>query len=357
MDIIETSCSEPTSKPNPNIMPRVSSKFITMCYDNYPDLKEFVFSCKGRPFAMLSSQQIPVPTLSLIDFDLAQDLGMKLKDIQCSKFTFAGSKLRILGKISQTIQCVKDGKLQGNVHIKANVVEDLKKTFDTHSIAGEKMTKLLFSSEAAVEDPSPVSKKSDKVKTSPPPSPTPSVTRSCHSGFGGSPVRNVYGTASPVGSSSGRSTFSTPSPGRSSPPGFPSVPQYSRQQHQPEVTHDEPMAPMNKPPPGYRCRRRLQLKPARNKYRNWHQGRVVEIIRPGLAFVDVLRPGGKACFSEYCQYPGLRVEVNDVVLFHDHDFTPDLSWDGSKPHIRVVYSEEEVDQLKARGVEIPDCPP
>ena len=49
--------------------------------------------------------------------------------------------------------------------------------------------------------------------------------------------------------------------------------------------------------------------------------------------------------------------MNDVVLFHDHDFTPDLSWDDSKPHIRVVYSEEEVDQLKARGVEIPDCPP
>lgn len=116
-------------------MPRVSSKFITMCYDNYPDMKEFVFSCKGRPFAMLSSQQIPVPTLSLIDFYLVQDLGMKIKDIQCSKFTFAGSKLRILGKVSLTVQCVKDGKLQGNLHIKANVVEDLKKTFDTHSIA------------------------------------------------------------------------------------------------------------------------------------------------------------------------------------------------------------------------------
>ena len=82
-------------------------------------------------------------------------------------------------------------------------------------------------------------------------------------------------------------------------------------------------------------------------YRNWHQGRVGEIIRLGLAFVDVLRVGGEDYFSEYCQFPGLRVEVNDVVLFHDHDFTLDLSWEDSKPHICVVYSEEEVDQLKA----------
>ena len=50
------------------------------------------------------------------------------------------------------------------------------------------------------------------------------------------------------------------------------------------------------------------------------------------------------------------MEVNNVVLFHDHDFTPDLSWDDSKPHICEVYSEEEVDQLKACGVELPDCP-
>ena len=49
---------------------------------------------------MLSSQQIPEQTLSLIDFNLVQDLGMKIKDIQCSKFTFADSKLRILGKVS-----------------------------------------------------------------------------------------------------------------------------------------------------------------------------------------------------------------------------------------------------------------
>ena len=64
-------------------------------------------------------------------------------DIQCSKLTFDGSMLRILEKIHQTVQCVKNGKLEGNLHIKANVVEDLKSTFDTHSIAGTKLAKLL----------------------------------------------------------------------------------------------------------------------------------------------------------------------------------------------------------------------
>ena len=128
---------------------------------------------------MLSSQrqQIPVPTLSLIDFNLVQDLGMKMFDIQCSKFTFAGSKLRILGKINQTVQCVKNGKLEGNLHIKANVVEDLKSTFDTHSIAGTKMAKLLCTEVDHSRD-------DEKPPASPPasrpgtlPSRTPSLSR------------------------------------------------------------------------------------------------------------------------------------------------------------------------------------
>ena len=112
---------------------------------------------------------------------------------------------------------------------------------------------------------------------------------------------------------------------------------------------------MNRPPPGYV--RTLQLKPDRNQFRSWHQGRVVEITRPGLAYVDVLRPGGKNFFSEYCQYPGLKVEPNDVVLFHDHDRSPDLSWEEARSRIWVVYSQEEVETLKSKGVRIPDCPP
>ena len=314
-------------------MSKVNNKFITMCYENYacPNMKEFVFSCKGRPFAMLSShQQIPVPTLSLIDFNLVQDLGMKMFDIQCSKYTFAGSKLRILGKINQTVQCVKNGKLTGNLHIKANVVEDLKSTFDTHSIAGIKMAKLLSSEVDCSHD-------EEKPPTSPP------------------------------RSSPSSPTASTPS-GLSSPPGFPSVPQYppSPTPRIQTVRH-EPPVPVNKPPPGHV--RKLQLKPDNNRYRSWHQGRVVGLIHHTtglrLAEVDVLRLDDDPLktpedliFSDYCRYPGLHVAVNDVVLYRDHDRTPGLSWDEGRSRIHVVYNDEEVDiLLKSHGVKIPECPP
>ena len=86
---------------------------------------------------MLSTQKLPVPSLSLIDYNLVRDLGLKMEELQCSKFSYGGSRFRILGKISQTVQTITDGVISGTVHIRANVVEDLRKTFDCHSIAGK----------------------------------------------------------------------------------------------------------------------------------------------------------------------------------------------------------------------------
>ena len=48
--------------------------------------------------------------------------------------------MRILGKISTSVQCIVDGASAGNLQFKAHVVEDLKKLFDTHSIAGVKLS-------------------------------------------------------------------------------------------------------------------------------------------------------------------------------------------------------------------------
>ena len=76
---------------------------------------------------------------------------------------------------------------------------------------------------------------------------------------------------------------------------------------------------MDRPPPGHV--RTLQLKPDENRSRSWYQGRVMEINRqinrPDLACVEVLQPCGTYTFvgSDFCQYPGLTVDVNDVVLF------------------------------------------
>ena len=66
--------------------------------------QEYVFCCRGRPFAALVSQNLPTPTSSLIDFDLVKTLGLKVTDLQCKKFFFAGYKMRILGRVSTTVQ-------------------------------------------------------------------------------------------------------------------------------------------------------------------------------------------------------------------------------------------------------------
>merc|ERR1719219_2547631 len=47
--------------------------------------------------------------------------------------------MRILGKISTTVQCIQDGRISGNFHIKAKVVEDLNTILDTHGVFGRKL--------------------------------------------------------------------------------------------------------------------------------------------------------------------------------------------------------------------------
>ena len=111
-------------------MPTKNDELITLCYDNYPDQREFVFAIKGRPFSMLSTQRLPVPTSSLIDYKLVRDLGLKMDDLQCSKFTFGGQKMRILGKISQTVQTINNGITSGTIHLRASVVENLSEIFE-----------------------------------------------------------------------------------------------------------------------------------------------------------------------------------------------------------------------------------
>ena len=108
----------------------------TMTYQYGNDEKEYIFCVKGRPFPCLVSPHLPTPTSSLLDYTLVRDLGLKMTDLQCHKFSFAGYKMRILGKIAVTVQCIHDGVSSGCFHIKANVVLDLAKNLDTECVAG-----------------------------------------------------------------------------------------------------------------------------------------------------------------------------------------------------------------------------
>ena len=113
---------------NSDCFSKISSETFTAInkYSSYE--QEFVFVCKGKPFATLVSSNIPTPTSNLIDYDLVKDLSLKMTDLQCRKFYFAGNKFRILGKVSTTVQCIKEGALSGtNFHIKGLVVSDLNK--------------------------------------------------------------------------------------------------------------------------------------------------------------------------------------------------------------------------------------
>ena len=99
----------------------------TMFYNYANEEKEFIFCVKGRPFPCLISPYLPTPSASLVDYNLVRNLGLKMTDLQCQKFSFAGFKMRILGKVSISVQCIQDGVSSGAFHIKGNVVLDLNK--------------------------------------------------------------------------------------------------------------------------------------------------------------------------------------------------------------------------------------
>ena len=111
---------------------------------------EYVFTCKGRPFAVLVSDNIPTPTSTLLDFDLVKSLGLKVTDLQCRKFSFAGNKLRILGRVSTAVQCLDEGKVSGNYHIKGFVVSDLNTLLDTHCVASLRMRQQMATKETII---------------------------------------------------------------------------------------------------------------------------------------------------------------------------------------------------------------
>ena len=173
----------------------------TMFYQYGNEEKEFVFCVKGRPFPCLVSPYLPTPTATLLDYDLVRSLGLKMTDLQCKKFSYSGFKMRILGKISVTVQCIHDGVSSGTFHIKANVVLDLAKNLDTECVAGTKMAAQLRGEQVSP----PATPRSPSTPPQAVPSPAPSVPAA-------SPPRTPPPRKHP-------SWMRTP---LSSPPGFPS---------------------------------------------------------------------------------------------------------------------------------------
>ena len=107
--------------------------------------RDFVFSCHNRAFATTWSPLLPKPSETLIDSELTEFLDIPIKKIEARKFSFAGTETRIVGHISQTVQCVVDGKKSGTIHLKASVVRHLTKLFNMDCVAGGQMYRRLAS--------------------------------------------------------------------------------------------------------------------------------------------------------------------------------------------------------------------
>ena len=127
--------------------------------------------------------------------------------------------MRILGKISTSVQCISSGAVSGNMHLKALVIQDLYQSFDVHAIAGDKLSSKLIGSPFALspetehEPTTPVKKKRRTSKASAANYTIPSTP---------SPTKSMSSSNSRASSTSS----SKKSPARS-PPGFPPSPMFS----------------------------------------------------------------------------------------------------------------------------------
>ena len=104
---------------------------FTTSYQYGDHNEEYVFACKGRPFAALISDILPTPDTNLIDHNLVRELGLKMTNLQCRKFHYAGHKMRVLGRVSTAVQCIQDGRTNGGFHLKGLVVTNLDQCLDT----------------------------------------------------------------------------------------------------------------------------------------------------------------------------------------------------------------------------------
>ena len=170
---------------------------MTLCY-NYGGDKEYVLCVKNRPFAVLCSSHLPTPAATLIDHKLVMELGLKMSDLQCKKISFGGRKLRLLGKISTAVQCIKDGKMFANIHLRASVVEDLKEVIDSHCVAGVKMSQLLGASVPYLDVDNNDDEKQESSKPGDVPESTP-CTPSVSSSMSSASSPSISGTPSSTG--------------------------------------------------------------------------------------------------------------------------------------------------------------
>ena len=99
---------------------------------------DFTFMCSKIPFAVSCTKNLPHGAYNYIDLDLINSMNIPLLNIKVTRMSILGRDVRAVGSISQTVQCVHKGKVQGTVHLEAKVVRNLFSLFNVDCIASKK---------------------------------------------------------------------------------------------------------------------------------------------------------------------------------------------------------------------------
>jgi len=99
---------------------------------------DYTFVCGKNPFAISCSKDLPHGDVNLIDLDLVNRMKIPLRNIRVTRMSLLGHDVRAVGRIKQTVQCVHQGRVQGNVHIEAKVVRDLFSLLNVDCLASVK---------------------------------------------------------------------------------------------------------------------------------------------------------------------------------------------------------------------------
>ena len=114
---------------------------------------DFTFVCGKIPFAVSCSSNLPHRSFNMIDLDLVNKMKIPLKNIRVTRISIQGHDLRCVGFVSQTIQCVADGKISGMIHLHAKVVRDLFNSISADCIASRRTYSRLMGEDPPVEPP------------------------------------------------------------------------------------------------------------------------------------------------------------------------------------------------------------
>ena len=98
---------------------------------------DFTFICRKIPFAITCSE-LHHGDDNLIDLGLVNSMKIPLRNIRVTRMNLLGHDVRAVGRIKQTVQCVVNGRVQGNVHLQGKVVRNLSSLLNVDCLASTK---------------------------------------------------------------------------------------------------------------------------------------------------------------------------------------------------------------------------